>query len=396
MAEPLNLDGFRGLVDDKLCTIEASCNTGFEFLVLEEVKEILGCEGRCHRGRVIFDINTEDVPKTLKLRTVNNLWVLVGHTGKFSYPAESEDQLISLADYAESLPWDKALQVWKDVMKFKGTVIKEDKDTKVDDVPSFRCSCYRTGSNHKFKSSEAQISVGGRIHDIFGWNVKMKDYDLEVVMNCDIDQVYVTIALTNKALFNRTLSHLGFLCLKPTVCACLVRFAKIEPGDVVLDPMCGGGSIPLEGSQMDTGGYFIGGEISPGGAERSRKNQTDISTLHGLSKVPLMDAMQWDALHPCLRDNSVDVIISDLPFGKRSGSKADNRVLYPRTMNAMARLVRPSTGRAVLLTQDKTSMFKTFGKIQKYWKLNRYFGINIGGLHGLIFLFNRTQQNFES
>ena len=52
-----------------------------------------------------------------------------------------------------------------------------------------------------------------------------------------------------------------------------------------------------------------------------------------------------------LRDNSVDVIISDLPFGKRSGSKADNRVLYPRTLNAMARLVKPATGRAVLLTQ---------------------------------------------
>ncbi len=46
------------------------------------------------------------------------------------------------------------------------------------------------------------------------------------------------------------------------------------------------------------------------------------------------------------------------PFGKRSGSKADNRVLYPNTLISMARVVRPNTGRAVLLTQDKTSMFK--------------------------------------
>ena len=46
------------------------------------------------------------------------------------------------------------------------------------------------------------------------------------------------------------------------------------------------------------------------------------------------------------------------PFGKRSGSKADNRVLYPNTMLAMARVVRPVTGRAVVLTYDKTSMFK--------------------------------------
>ena len=38
MAEPLNLEGFVGLTDDRLCTIEASCATGFEPMVQEEVK----------------------------------------------------------------------------------------------------------------------------------------------------------------------------------------------------------------------------------------------------------------------------------------------------------------------------------------------------------------------
>ncbi len=46
------------------------------------------------------------------------------------------------------------------------------------------------------------------------------------------------------------------------------------------------------------------------------------------------------------------------PFGKRSGSKADNRVLYPKIFLSMARVVRPGSGRAVVLTQDKASMFK--------------------------------------
>ena len=36
--------------------------------------------------------------------------------------------------------------------------------------------------------------------------------------------------------------------------------------------------------------------------------------------------------HTNFRDNSVDVIISDLPFGKRCGTKSDNRVLYPKTL----------------------------------------------------------------
>ena len=33
---------------------------------------------------------------------------------------------------------------------------------------------------------------------------------------------------------------------------------KAVPGDIVLDPMCGGGSIPLEGSLMNTGAFFLG------------------------------------------------------------------------------------------------------------------------------------------
>jgi len=402
MCEPLNLDGFKGLTDDGLCIIEASCATGFEPVVLDEVKELLNCEGRVHMGRVIFDIPIQRARETLKLRTVNNIWVLVGHTYKFLYPESSEEQLVSLADFTHNLSWEKSLEVWRNVLNFEGTIYKDDetekenlesnpKKPRLEDVPSFRCTCYRTGTNHKFKSTEAQISVGGRIHDKFGWNVKMKDYNIEVVINCDVDQVYVAIALTNKSLFYRTLTQLGNLALKPTLAASLVKLAKVEPGEVVLDPMCGGGSIPLEGALLNTGAFFLGGEINAEGAKRSRTNMTGVTTVHSeLKYPPLMDCFQGSAVHPCFKDGCIDVIVTDLPFGRRSGSKADNRVLYPRTMTAMARLVRPETGRAILLTQDKASMFKTFNQINKYWKLNRFFGINIGGLKGLVFLFNRT------
>ena len=66
--------------------------------------------------------------------------------------------------------------------------------------------------------------------------------------------------------------------------------------------------------------------------DRTAKNIAGLSALMKLPAQPKVDAFKWNALAPCLKDNSVDVIISDLPFGKRSGSKADNRVLYPRTL----------------------------------------------------------------
>ena len=33
-----------------------------------------------------------------------------------------------------------------------------------------------------------------------------------------------------------------------TICAGLLRYANIKPGEIVVDPMCGGGSIPIEGN----------------------------------------------------------------------------------------------------------------------------------------------------
>lgn len=71
-----------------------------------------------------------------------------------------------------------------------------------------------------------------------------------------------------------------------------------------------------------------------------------------------IDVAQWDATRLPLREQCVDIMVSDLPFGKRIGSKTDNRVLYFHTLLEMARVTRIKTGRAVLLTYDHRSMIK--------------------------------------
>merc|ERR1712062_32347 len=153
--------------------------------------------------------------------------------------------------------------------------------------------------------------------------------------------------------------------------------------------MCGGGTISLEGCQMG-GQFHIGAEIHDMAVSRCRENYSQLVRRNSLPARPAADFLQWDCLLPCLRDGSVDVLVTDLPFGKRSGSKADNRVLYPQTLISMARVVKPNTGRAVLLTQDKTSMFKCAGQFNKFWKINKQMYCNIGGLAALVFLMTRT------
>ena len=139
--------------------------------------------------------------------------------------------------------------------------------------------------------------------------------------------------------------------------------------------------------------YHMGGEIHHLAIARSRENYKELANKNNLPVQPPADFFQWDCLLPCLKDNSIDVIITDLPFGKRSGSKADNRVLYPKTLLSLARVVRPDTGRAVLLTQDKNSMLKSLNKIERYWKSKKWVSTNIGGLSALVFLLSRTSHS---
>ena len=40
----------------------------------------------------------------------------------------------------------------------------------------------------------------------------------------------------------------------------MLQLANIQPGDIVVDPMCGGGSIPIEGAISFQSGFQICGD----------------------------------------------------------------------------------------------------------------------------------------
>lgn len=46
------------------------------------------------------------------------------------------------------------------------------------------------------------------------------------------------------------------------------------------------------------------------------------------------------------------------PFGKRSGTKKNNIILYKKLMTEFARVLKLETGRLVLLTQDSPHLYK--------------------------------------
>lgn len=59
-----------------------------------------------------------------------------------------------------------------------------------------------------------------------------------------------------------------------------------------------------------------------------RNKRLQESAVSGLS----LSLFKWDATCLPLRDQSVDAVVSDVPYGKRHGSKQDNRRLYPQML----------------------------------------------------------------
>ena len=84
------------------------------------------------------------------------------------------------------------------------------------------------------------------------------------------------------------------------------RLANIQPGELVCDPMCGGGSIPIEGALAFKQGFYFAGDFHEKAVERTKDN------LKAFSNSIPSDGIQWDATNIPLRDNCLDVLISDL------------------------------------------------------------------------------------
>ncbi|XP_042679802.1 LOW QUALITY PROTEIN: THUMP domain-containing protein 3 [Centrocercus urophasianus] len=474
-------------VEDGAAVIGATVPTGFEATAAAEVQEKLGSASRISRdrGKIYFEVPARCLPEVHRLRSVDNLFVVVQEFKDYQFKETKEDALKDLEGLVKKLPWTDPLRIWelnnslkkkktkrkkqnlqrtasKEKLRDGGEEEKDDKavggqedcapnmagtepavgqsaeetqgeasqneeedneqseaknelrassgaETKAGDdrkdegdakVLKFRVTCNRAGDKHSFTSNEAARDFGGAVQEHFQWKADMTNFDVEVLLNIHNNEVVVGIALTEESLHRRNITHFGPTTLRSTLAYGMLRLCDPQPTDIIIDPMCGTGAIPIEGAMEWPGCYHIAGDNNPQAVKRAasnicsllKKNENKESSA---SLAAPLDIVQWDICNLPLRTGSVDVIVTDMPFGKRIGSKKKNWDLYPACLMEMGRICTPGTGRAVLLTQDKKCFAKALSRLGHIWRKNHTVWVNVGGLHAAVYLLKRTWERVE-
>jgi len=430
-------------------TVKVICKIipGFESIAIEECLDLFNIVAEVHlRGRVSLHIKINDICRLAELRSVSHYMVVVSEQDNFfgNPDATTEDTTERLQKLPNELCWQKAMQAWKffkvnykskffasakaevkgkqegdgntNTLDENNGVPQDDVDCNGNDNPeeqlklnelkledladidpitageklAFRCTAERTGK-HNFSSMDAARYFGGGVNDTFFWKVNMEKFNIEVMVYVLHTSLTIGIQLTTENQSSRNITHFGPTTLKANISFCMLKYAQVAVGDIVCDPMCGSGSISIEGALGCPGTFHMAGDYHSIGIDHSTMNIQAIETEGGRPSLPV-SCIQWDVYQLPLRTASVDRIVTDLPFGKRIGNKSRNLFLYPVCLREMARICRPH-GKAALLTSHKGALAKAVKKCD-YWKQYDVKKIYMGGLDAVVYLLGRTDVEY--
>ena len=230
---------------------------------------------------------------------------------------------------------------------------------------TFRVIAQMSGK-HGFRRQEVHDAIVAGIQSrqtqTRGWKLVADDAHMEVWAPIVGEWALIAIRLSDRRMRHRTYKqeHVP-ASLRPTLAAAMVYLSRPRPGDRFCDPMCGAGTILAERAQAGPYRLLVGGDIDPHALQAARANLRSLARALPLSAWQLDDLRggtvlhEWDAQALSLCRGSLDVVVSNLPFGEQIGSHQENLALYERFFSQLTRVLEPG-GRAVLLTSERELM----------------------------------------
>lgn len=419
----------------------ATCAGGLEFTVCKELEGLEGTSvvsDSLFGGGILFR-TTCPPEKLTKLRSVDNIYAFVAHFEDL--PPEKDAAITFLKDLAGKVDWHHAFDIFRSWNRSQVTDSLMGPTIDGDCSILFRVSCDRTCTNlkrHEFTSVDAEAAIGEGVHYRFGWPASMRSYDLEVVSWIRDAEVLLAIALLPnwnrrkqevfpvsrlqdssstapdpfspsfeiranaeqgeaklrprsnridsqlyaKRLYRKVLVETS---LKPSTAFSLIQLAEVQPGHLILDPMCGCGTIPLEAAEYFNGQVMcLAGDTAQKAVAAAKRNSQDLKES--------CDVLHWDATRLPLCTGCVDRVICDMPFGVRCGNTQVRQWLCPKVLREMIRVLAPETGLAVLMVQGKFMRKEIEVNQKQFLKLLNHLNVQMEGIRVEVFVLQRTSE----
>ncbi len=153
--------------------------------------------------------------------------------------------------------------------------------------------------------------------------------------------------------------------LKPDLARFLVNLSLVKPGEILIDPFCGTGSILIEAASLGVKSYGI--EIDEDIYEGCLDNLFVLGYDH-LCEVYNSDALNFDY-------KTYDVLVTDLPYGRCSSLKGRKREDFIEKLPYIFKHIRKR--KVVMYNQDISDIWDLIDmeKYKVHNKLTRYIHI---------------------
>jgi predicted RNA methylase len=132
--------------------------------------------------------------------------------------------------------------------------------------------------------------------------------------------------------------------LPPPIAAAMAFMTRPADDDTILDPVCGSGTLLAEAAGYAPTARLLGTDQDLQAVKTARRNLNSFAA----AEIDHADARALD-----LPDESVSLVLANLPFGKQYGDVAENRTLYTEVLREIRRVAAPRGFRAAVLVSDR-------------------------------------------
>lgn len=338
---------------EKKMQVYATTHRGLERVTAEEIRELGGKLQKYGNGRVYFKCDERLISSlNYHMRTCERIIVLLKSV-----------KVTGLED------------IYKEIKDIDFSFIKPNE--------SFAVRSKRVGV-HDFNSMDIARVAGDAIIESYQSSAKKR-----LKVNLDSPNNIIRVELIHDLLLvgvdttgDKGLHRRGYRVyqhpapLNPTIAAALIRISDWRPEKILVDPMCGSGTILVEaalvGSDIPPGRVREGGELpfNPKlkilGVEKFGKHVKGCRETLSKLGIDFIKVIQGDAEHLDQHVKEADTIVTNPPYGIRIGRKSKIKKLYHNFLKT-AKDILTENGSITLLTPHEKILKSTATKLDYEW-----------------------------